>query len=454
MDLLAIVKSNRLAFWLACFAVLAIFFVSEHSYYKATQSLDELGTMGQARVSIQSLERGLLDAETAQHGYLLTNRKEYLEPYEKAVQKIAEALHYLDQHYQDAPQAKTLLDQLHKLTESRLSELVLTLRLHDEGKVAAATDMLLSGIGREQMADTLALSDDLLRQESLRVIEGRENVYTTLWLSRIGLAAFCTLGIVALFVYWRKNSALFQQQLTRNGRVQSERDQLEKEVTRRTASLTHLTHHLQTAREDERRRIARDLHDELGSLLTSAKLDAARIKSRLIETDPVALELLTHLGDTLNNCIALKRRIIEGLHPSSLTHLGLAATLEIQAREFTEQTGVKVHCELSPVQLGPTAELVIYRVVQESITNLTKYAQARNVWLTLGAGNGFAHVVVRDDGVGFDPATLPRSAYGLAGMRFRVEAEGGSFAIVSTPGSGTLIRATLPESLNGQAPKN
>lgn len=147
-------------------AALAIVFVSEYSYRKAVKSLDELGAMGQARMSIQHLERGLLDAETGQRGYLLSGRKEYLEPYEKAVGAIKEVLHHLDQHFEDAPEAKKLLGKLHKLTESKLSELELTIRLYDEGKADAATEMLLSGIGREQMIDTLAASDDLLRHES------------------------------------------------------------------------------------------------------------------------------------------------------------------------------------------------------------------------------------------------------------------------------------------------
>jgi signal transduction histidine kinase len=449
MDTFVIVKSNRLAFWFACLAALAILFVSERSYHKAVNSLDQLGTMGQARVSIQRLERGLLDAETAQRGYLLTNRQEYLEPYQQARQKIAEALHYLDQHYKDHPQAKTLLEKLHTLTESRLSELALTLRLYDEGRKKTAVEMVLSGIGREQMMDTLALTDDLLRQESLRFEEGRTNIDTTLLLSRISLAAFCALVILALLVYSRKNAALLQQQLTIKDQVQSERDQLEREVSRRTASLAQLAHHLQTSREDERKRLAGDLHDELGALLTSAKLDVARIKPRLIETAPAALGLLTHLVDTLDHCVALKRRIIEGLQPSSLSHLGLVATLDILARELSTQTGIKAHCDLKPVTLEAKAELVIYRVVQESFTNLTKYAKARNVWLTLGTSAGFAHVSVRDDGVGFDPNTRPNSAHGLTGMRFRVETEGGSFGIESAPGIGTLIRVALPESANG-----
>ncbi len=231
--------------------------------------------------------------------------------------------------------------------------------------------------------------------------------------------------------------------------MQFERDQLELEVSRRTASLTKLTHHLQTSREDERRRIARDLHDELGALLTSAKLDAARIKPQLMAAAPATLDLWTHLVDTLNNCVALKRRIIEGLQPSSLKHLGLVATLDILAREFAQQTGVEVHCDLNPVKLEPTSELVIYRVVQESLTNLTKYAHASNVWLTLGTNGGFAHVSVRDDGVGFDTTKPPTSAHGLTGMRFRVETEGGSFGVESAPGKGTVIRAALPESTNG-----
>ena len=448
MDVLGIVKNNRVAFWSTCFLALAIFFVSEHSYHKATRSLDALGMMGQARVHIQRLERGLLDAETAQNGYLLTNRKEYLEPYGKGVQKITDSLQYLDQHYKDFPEAMALLEKLHKSTETRLSELGLTIRLHDEGKIATATEIVLSGIGREKMMDTLALSESLLQQETLKVAQGRKNVYTTLLMSRISTAVFCILGIVALFCYSRKNAVMLQQQLTHNGRVQSERDHLEMEVTRRTASLTQLTHHLQTAREDERRRLARDLHDELGALLTSAKLDVARIKSRLMAAAPSAAELLTHLVDTLNDCIALKRRIIEGLHPSSLSHLGLVPALEILTREFAEQTGIKVHCELAPVKLGPTSELVIYRVVQESVTNITKYAQAHNVWLSLKVSNGSVYISIRDDGKGFDTSQQPRSAHGLTGMQFRVEAQGGCFEIASTPGKGTQIRVTLPESIN------
>ena len=402
--------------------------------------------MNQARVSILRLQRGLLNAETAQRGYLLTGRKEYLEPYEKALAAIKEGLHHLDQHFQDTLEEKELLSKLHQATESRLSEIELTIRMHDQGNTGAATEMVLSGIGREQMIDTVAVSDELLQHETFRVVEGRKKIYRTLLISRTTLASLCAVAILAIFMYLRQSSKLLHQQLERQELVQSERDRLEVEVTQRTATLTELTRHLQTAREDERKRVARDLHDELGALLTSAKLDVARVKARLIRAEPEALGLLMHLVDTLNNCVALKRSIIEGLQPSSLSHLGLVATLDILAREFAEQTGIELHLELAPVQLDPTLELVMYRVVQEATTNVAKYAHARNLWITLGEKDGDIHLSVRDDGVGFDTATQPKSAHGLTGMRFRIEAEGGSLAVESTPEKGTSIRVTLPVS--------
>jgi len=257
-------------------------------------------------------------------------------------------------------------------------------------------------------------------------------------------------SLLALFMVLRQTFAVERQQQEQQRLLQAERDRLEIEVAHRTRQLTELASHLQSAREDERHRLARDLHDELGALLTSAKLDAARIKSRLAGTAPevpAALERLQHLVGTLNTVIALKRRIVEDLRPSALSNLGLVATLEILAREFAEHSGVAVHCSLAAVRLGPAAELVVYRLVQEAITNISKYARARQVWLGLGTRDGQVEVSVRDDGVGFDPAALQGAAYGLLGMRFRVEAERGSLALVSAPGRGTVIQVRLPQAV-------
>jgi signal transduction histidine kinase len=226
----------------------------------------------------------------------------------------------------------------------------------------------------------------------------------------------------------------------------SEHRRAEAEMRWRAEELVGLAHHLQLAREDERRRLARDLHDELGSLLTSAKLDIARIRPRLANESHEVRERLSHLVATLDSVIAVKRRVIEDLHPSALTHLGLEAALEILTREFGRSSGTTMHVELGPVQADPDAALVIYRVVQEALTNISKHAQARQVWVTLDREGAGLAVSVRDDGIGFDPHKSAGSVHGLLGMRFRVEAEGGRLELSTAPGRGTLILAVLPVS--------
>ncbi len=293
-------------------------------------------------------------------------------------------------------------------------------------------------------ATMLFISEGTYYWRAANLLESREEISQVLMASRIGIAALTAISLLALFFYLRQAAVVQRQQDHLNALTQADHHRLELEVARRTAELTELTHHLQTAREDERSRLARDLHDELGALLTSAKLDAARIRSRLGTTAPEAQDRLAHLVLTLNGVIALKRRIIEDLRPSSLGNLGLVATLEILAREFAQTSGLQVHCELQAVPLDAEADLVVYRLVQEGITNIGKHAKAREVWLGLGQQGDQVVVTLRDDGVGFDPQARPGAAHGLMGMRFRVLAEGGRLDLVSSPGHGTTIRMQLP----------
>ena len=439
-------KRGRFVFPLACIAAAGLLAISEASYWQSEGTLGELGASSEVRSTIQVLGQGILDAETGQRGYLLTGRAEYREPYDRALAKIQEAFRVLDRYYGRDPEPRAVLAKLHALAETRLSELALTIRLKEEGRSSAGTEIVLSGIGKEQMDALRALSSELLAHETRNVARSQQDILRTLQVSRVGIAVLCAVGLMALFMYLRLTGALEAQQQEQRRLLQAERDRLEIEVAQRTAQLTELAQHLQTAREDERHRLARNLHDDLGSLLTSAKLDAARIRSRLTGTAPETLELLSHLVATLNSSIALGRRIIEDLRPSALGNLGLVPTLEILAREFAEQTGVQVHCALEPVQLRPAAELIVYRLVQEAITNITKYARAEQVWIQLAERDGRVQVAVRDDGVGFDTSARSTSAYGLVGMRFRVEAEGGTLLLRAAPGQGTVIEANLPTS--------
>ena len=222
--------------------------------------------------------------------------------------------------------------------------------------------------------------------------------------------------------------------------------------SRRTADLTQLARHLQSAREDERSRLARDLHDELGALLTSAKLDVARIKPKLLQVAPDLVPRLSHLTDALNGGIALKRRIIEDLRPSSLSSLGPKAALEILCAEFAQRSGVAMHMDIDCPTLRPGLDIAVYRMVQEAMTNIGKYAQASTVWVSVNPVDAQLRIEVRDNGVGFDARGVGRGHHGLLGMRFRIQAEQGTLDIDSSPGQGTRVTACVPLQAASGAP--
>lgn len=230
--------------------------------------------------------------------------------------------------------------------------------------------------------------------------------------------------------------------------LRAQRRRLEAEVSRCTRDLGQMAHHLHTAHEDQSRRLARDLHDELGALLTVARLSAARLRHTLGPAGAEARRRLEQLEATLNEGMALKQRIIENLVPSSLAHLGLAATLEIQARQFTRRTDTPVHTDLAPLRLDDNAELTAYRLVQECLTNIARHANASQVHIvldTLHTRNGrCARLRVSDNGRGFEPGHVRCSSHGLLGMRYRVEASGGTWQVRSAPGRGTQVEALLP----------
>jgi signal transduction histidine kinase len=446
MSFLSRFRRNVIAFPLAALAALAMLAISEASYQDATSSLDALGDRGTARAKLNDLVKSLLDAETGQRGYLLTDRREYLKPYEQAKVETRRLLAWLNEYYGKDPQTSAVMSDVMKETESKLSELATTIDLHDRGVENGWRELLLSDIGREKMEHVRTLGEQLIGYETTQVALGRRSVYETLWLNRIGVSAMAAVSLLALFMYLRQTATLDRALADEARRMEGDRERLESEVAARTAQLRELAQHLQTIREDERSHLARELHDELGALLTAAKLDVARLKSRLGSTASAdATERMAHLNETLNGGIALKRRIIEDLRPSSLSNLGLVAALEILLREFGARSDIAIEDELEHVDLEAAAQLTVYRLVQEALTNIAKYAKASRVRVALHpAPDGGARVTVKDDGVGFDTG-LPRLArHGLIGMRYRVEAEGGTMNLVSSPGAGTLIEAVLP----------
>ena len=428
---------------LAILAALLMLAANEGAYWQSKESMNALLSRATLRDTVLALTENLMNVESSQRGYALTGNEALLKPIDAemlAIEKAFESIAHVKSQNADFV---ARLANFRVKARQRLSQGEEGVRLRQAGRLEEAINLTLQRAGT--MDAVQALDDQLLEMDTEIRTERRVDVYRALLNARVAVATLTLLGLLALLLYLRqaKQVARHQQEILMIEKTL--RDKLESEVALRTAELTDLSRFLLNAREDERNRLARNLHDDLGALLTSAKLDAARIKPRLVSAAPEALELLAHLVTNLNACVALGRDIIENLRPSALSNLGLVATLEILAREFSVSSGVKVHCELTPVVLAASTELTVYRVVQESLTNIAKYARAGEVWVELGSRGQFAIVTVRDNGVGFDTSAKPSAAYGLLGMRFRVEAEGGTLVISSSVGGGTTIQAAVKQ---------
>lgn len=437
---------------LATGAGLVLVVISELSYQRATESLDGLGARGMARTAIQTLMRRLLDAETAQRGYLLTGRAEYLAPYNAVPADLAASLSLLREHYRADSGLARVVEDLAARSLEKMSEASETIRLHDAGAHHQWRELVLTDIGREKMEAVRKAAELLLAAEDQRVVKERTSVYRTLEWGRLGGHAMTMISVLALIFFLRKNSALQAAQREHALAVRAERDALDAQVRHRTLELTALTRHLQTVREEERGHLARELHDELGALLTAAKLDVARMRRALGTPSPDMQDRLQHLVATIDQGIALKRRIIEDLRPSSLSNLGLRAALEILAGEFQQRSGITVRTEIADIELPDAACIAIYRLVQESLTNIAKHAGASAVDVRLLPQDKELLVQVQDNGHGFDPRAVKPGSHGLLGIQFRVEALGGTVRIVSAPGQGTRVEARLPAVLQAHAP--
>ena len=447
MEFSPFTRLRRSPFALPLAAMVALFVVviNETGYGQATATVLRLREQQQNRVELQFLLRSLVDAESSQRGYLLTARPIYLEPYAAAVQAIDDSVARLRKAFANDDDALQRLKFIESTAQTKVSELKTTLELHDAGKHQQWRELMLAGIGRETMVQLRTEVVTLRDEEERRLIAQRVRLADTLALSRLGVNVMAALALVALFLFLRKTRALDEAQAQHALALTAERNQLETEVEHRTAELTELAQHLQTAREDERSRLARELHDELGALLTAAKLEAARLKRSLGATEPTVAERLASLNRTLDSGISLKRQIIENLRPSALSNLGLVPALEILAREHAERAEIKVYTELDAgVTLSDVGQITAYRLVQESLTNCARYAKATVVTITLDTVDAQANVAVQDNGIGFDPRAVQRSSHGLTGMRYRVQAAGGRMAITSALGQGTRIEVWLP----------
>lgn len=432
------IRKIAVSLTIAVIAAVLMVSINEAGYKRSLQALDTLTKTQATRAKLNLLMQQMLDAETGLRGYLLTGEERYLEPYNSASAAISSSMDDLRGIFIMDPKELATFTPLARQVERKTSEMELSLRLYRQGNDEAWRFVMFTDVGMENMDAIRGHIKTLMDSIDQRVKSNLADIEQTLGLSRLGIATVTALGILGFFMYLRQANAL------QHAHQRDERNRLEEVVRDRTAALTELATHLQQVREDERAHLARELHDELGSLLTAAKLDVARLKSKIDTSTPDVSERITHLIETLNSGIALKRRIIEDLRPSSLSNLGLTTALEILTREFGERSNIEVECSLEQVDLPESTQLTVYRVVQESLTNIGKYARASHVIVTVHNYPTYVAVQIQDDGQGFETASMRPNSHGLAGMKHRVEAVGGRLTVASQLGKGTTISAVIP----------
>ncbi|HUN77020.1 MAG TPA: sensor histidine kinase [Steroidobacteraceae bacterium] len=222
---------------------------------------------------------------------------------------------------------------------------------------------------------------------------------------------------------------------------------LDPPVEPQIAELSALSTHLQELAEKEKSVLARNLHDQLGGLLTAAKMDASWLQGR-VGDDPAVQQRLQQLGNVLDEAMDVKRRVVEELRPSLLDHFGLPTALRAYLESVSAKSGLV--CEMTIAEeadVPSDAAIGLFRVAQEAMTNVLRHASARCVCVTLACDQHGYSLRVADDGRGIDLASGDfRRSHGLTGMRHRVRALGGELALHSTPGRGTILEVEIPRS--------
>ena len=229
------------------------------------------------------------------------------------------------------------------------------------------------------------------------------------------------------------------------GRDITEFKKKELQIEESRNTLRELVAYSSNAREEERKRIAREIHDELGQMLTAQRLDIATLKFQFGEVNPVLAERCQRLMELADKTIQVVRNVALALRPAALD-MGAASALEGLASEFIARTGINCRLYFSGTDMTFDEErsIAMFRIVQESLTNVTRHAEAKQVEISLEKNDDCYLLSIRDDGKGFDIERIRNNSFGLVGIRERALMMGGEASFASAPGRGTDIQIRIP----------
>lgn len=231
--------------------------------------------------------------------------------------------------------------------------------------------------------------------------------------------------------------------MTESGRVRQE-------IMASRQRVRELAAQSESVREEEKKHIAREVHDELGQVLSALRIELSLLGMQAGAEDPALLEKVQGMKGLVDRAIQGVRNVAGNLRPAALD-MGLVAAIEWLCAEFTRHTRTpcRVRADQAGIEPDEARAMALFRIVQESLTNITRYAQAGQVSVGIEHSGNLIRLKIRDDGRGFDPAEVGRKkSYGLLGMRERAIVLGGRVKIVSAPGQGTLVDVVVPKDLD------
>lgn len=437
-------RSFRAVLALALLCAVGLMFLIDHSFAELQRVNNQRQNVQIVRSTLDGLMDNLSAAQSSERGYLLAGEDQDAKAFDDARNRIQDLIKQLDVKAEGIPLRASRLRDFKKVVNQEVEDMTHAVELRRAGRGEVATFSTTSAVSDQQSQELQTLGDKLRSETDALIAIQSVDFNRRILVSRLAFIV-CVLAVLIAFVlYVQQRYRLREADLQRHELLRTERDRLEAVVAERTRDLAELATHLQRAVERERAQLARALHDELGSLMTAAKLDLARLQSRLPTGREDLSGPLLQLRDALNEAIALKRRITDQLYPTTLRNLGLNAALEILVHKFEQYAGIPVVAKLDTVALDGDAELTVYRLVQEGLTNAAKYAQATRLQVVLEQVGDEVRVSVADDGAGFDPAERHHGTHGLAGIRHRLWACGGKLSIRSAPGAGTELAARIP----------
>jgi signal transduction histidine kinase len=272
-------------------------------------------------------------------------------------------------------------------------------------------------------------SDAALRRIPVIVISSMDEMDSVVHCIEMGATDYLTKPFNPVLLHARLNASLASLQ------------------EERMAILRQLVAQVTAAQEEERQRIARELHDGVGPALASLNIRLRTVCKVMEHDQHPACEEIQELAELTQTNIRDIRRLIHDLRPVALDELGLMPALREYVARYQEEHGLDVALALpeSGERLPATLEMALFRIIQEALANVAKHAQARRVDLAMTRDRGVVTLRVADDGQGFDPqAPLPGTHLGLWSMRERIEGFGGRFVVDGVPGEGTTVSATIP----------